>query len=223
MIKQTAAIFDIDGTLVDSVDLHASAWKDAFEEFGHRLDFKNVRAQIGKGADQLMPVFLSHAEIDRMGKSLEQRRGQIFHERYFDRVKGFAHVRALFERLLSDGKVIALASSAKQNELGRYEQIAGIDDLPLVKISSDDVGLSKPHPDIFQAVLRQLNIDHDAAIVVGDTPYDAEAAAKAGLSTIGMLCGGWSENELRRAGCIAIYADPSDLLLNYQDSPFAKL
>ncbi|HEV7462493.1 MAG TPA: HAD-IA family hydrolase [Methyloceanibacter sp.] len=86
--------------------------------------------------------------------------------------------------------------------------------------SSDDAEKSKPHPDIFQAALARLgNKSPDRTIVVGDTPYDAEAAAKAGLRTIGLLCGGWSEDELRRSGCIAVFKDPADLLARYSQSP----
>ena len=218
-----AVVFDVDGTLIDSVDLHAQAWVDAFAEFGHAFGFADVRRQIGKGGDQLMPVFLSKAEIDRFGERLEERRGVLFKERYLHRIKPFPAVRELFQRVIADGKAVALASSAKEDELEQYKKIANIADLIDVETSSDDADKSKPHPDIFQAALTKLDMAQpDQAIVIGDTPYDAEAAAKAGLRTIGLLCGGWSEGELARAGSVAIFRDPSDLLARYEESPLAS-
>jgi beta-phosphoglucomutase-like phosphatase (HAD superfamily) len=124
-----AVVFDVDGTLIDSVDVHAQAWVDAFAEFGHEVRFGDARRQIGKGSDQLMPVFLSKAEIDRFGEKLEERRGVLFKERYFHRIKPFAAVRELFQRVIADGKAIALASSAKEDELAQYKKIANIVDL----------------------------------------------------------------------------------------------
>ena len=221
MIK--AVIFDVDGTLVDSVDLHAKAWQDVFREFGHDLDFADIRSQIGKGGDQLLPVFLGHDDIESYGEALEARRGVILRERYLDQITSFAGVRALFERIRSSGKQVALASSAKEDELQHYKQVAQIDDLIQTETSSDDAERSKPHPDIFQAAMQRLgDPSADKVLVVGDTPYDAEAAGKAGLRTIGVLCGGFSEESLRQAGCIAIYRDPADLLANYQTSPIEQ-
>jgi len=117
---------------------------------------------------------------------------------------------------------IALASSAKEDELEVYKKAARIADLIQTETSSDDAEKSKPHPDIFEAAMSQLDgVAREDAVVVGDTPYDAEAAAKAGLRTIGLLCGGFPEQDLKRAGCIAIYADPADLLAQYDRSPLA--
>ena len=213
----------MDGTLVDSVDRHARAWQDAFRDFGHDFDLKSVRDQIGKGGDQLMPVFLSKTEVETSGSKLDAHRDKLFKERYLPKVEGFADVRSLFERLLRDGTRIALASSAKKDDLQTYKDIAGIADLLDTETSSDDAEKSKPHPDIFTAALARLgDVEPAAAVVVGDTPYDAEAAAKAGLRTIGLLCGGWSEAALRKAGCVEVYRDPSDLLARYDQSLLAE-
>ena len=218
MIK--AVIFDIDGTLVDSVDLHAKAWQEAFEHFGKKIPFAEVRSQIGKGGDQLMPVFFSREELDRFGEEMEKYRGDLYKREYLPRVKGFPRVRELFERIRDDGKRIALASSAKQDELSAYKKIAGIEDLVEEETSADDAEKSKPHPDIFEAAMGQLGDTTAAeAIVVGDTPYDAEAAGKAGLRTVGFLSGGFPEEDLRAAGCVRIYAGAADLLARYDESP----
>ncbi len=217
-----AAIFDIDGTLLDSVDAHAHAWVDAFGEFGHALGFQDVRRQIGKGGDQLMPVFLSETEIDRTGKALEQRRGEIFRTVYLPELKPFPGVRALFQRLLADGRKIALASSAKAEEVSVYARMLQVDDLIDITTSSDDAENSKPQPDIFEAALRRLGMEPENTVAIGDTPYDAQAAGKAGIRTIGVLCGGWRADELRAAGCIATYRDVEHLLTGYDASPLAR-
>jgi HAD superfamily hydrolase (TIGR01549 family) len=218
-----AVIFDIDGTLVDSVDLHARAWQEAFRHFGREIPYEEVRHQIGKGGDQLMPVFFSKEELADFGEEMEKYRGDLYKREYMPRVRAFPKVRELFERIRRDGKHIALASSAKEEELKVYKEIANISDLVEEQTSADDADKSKPHPDIFQAALAQLgDVTPATAIVIGDTPYDAEAAAKADLRTVGVLCGGFPEAELHAAGCIAIFQDPADLLARYDDSPLAE-
>jgi HAD superfamily hydrolase (TIGR01509 family) len=218
MIK--AVIFDVDGTLIDSVDAHAQSWQDAFREFGHDIDLATLRGHIGKGGDQLLPVFLSAAEQNSIGSKIEERRGEILREHYLDSIKAFPDVRALFQRILTDGKKIVLASSAKGDELETYKKLAKIDDLLDAETSSDDAEKSKPHPDIFEAALNKLDgIDASEAIVIGDTPYDADAAGKAGIASIGVRCGGWPDDALKKAGCIVVYRDPSDLLHHYDRSP----
>ena len=211
-----AVIFDVDGTLVDSVDLHGEAWRVAFEKFGKTIPFHQVRRQIGKGSDQLLPVFFSKEELSRFGEELDDYRSDLFKKEYLPRVVGFPKVRELFQRIKNDGKEIVLASSAKADELEAYKKIARIEDLVESETSSDDADRSKPYPDIFQAALARLTgIAPDNAIVIGDTPYDAEAASRANLATIGLLCGGWTQEELQSAGCLAIYRDAEDLLLDY--------
>jgi len=217
MIK--AVIFDIDGTLVDSVDLHAQAWQETFKHFGKEIPYEDVRHQIGKGGDQLLPVFFSKDELDEFGKEMEEYRSELFKRDFLPRVRAFPKVRELFQRIKDDGLRIALASSAKEDELKTYKRIAHIEGLVEEETSSDDADKSKPHPDIFEAALERLgDIKPDEAVVVGDTPYDAQAAGKLNLRTIGVLCGGFPEAELKAAGCIAIYQDPADLLAHYDDS-----
>ncbi len=218
-----AVIFDIDGTLIDSVDLHAQAWQDAFKHFGREIPYAQVRQQIGKGSDQLLPVFFTQAELAEFGAEMEQYRGDLFKRDYMPRVRAFPQVRELFERIKQDGKRIALGSSAKEDELKVYKEIARISDLVEEETSADDADKSKPHPDIFEATLARLDdVTPAEVIVIGDTPYDAEAAGKAALRTIGVLCGGFPEAQLRAAGCIRIYRDPADLLARYDESPLAE-
>jgi HAD superfamily hydrolase (TIGR01509 family) len=223
MAKLSAAIFDIDGTLVDSNDLHAEAWRRVFQQFGRDIPFDQVRAQIGKGGDQLMPVFFSKEELDRIGKVMEKTRGQLFKSEFMPKVRPFPGVRDLFERLKADGLKITLASSAKKDELEHYVELLDVKELIETGTSADDAEKSKPHPDIFEAALEKLGgLNGREALVVGDTPYDAEAAAKAGIKTVGVLCGGFPEKDLRGAGAIAIFQDPADLLRRYEESPFRQ-
>jgi len=214
----SAVIFDIDGTLVDSVDLHAEAWRKAMLRFGRDVPLERVRRQIGKGSDQLLPVFFSEDELQQMGEELTKQRGEMYQQEFMPQVKPFPGVPALFQRLRADGRRIVLASSAKREELDALMDIAGVRDLVDGTTSSDDAERSKPHPDIFEAALDQLgSVDLREVVVVGDTPYDAEAAAKLGLPCLGVLCGGFPEQDLLEAGCVAIFRDPEDLLARYEE------
>ncbi len=220
-MKYRAAIFDIDGTLLDSVDLHAEAWREVFASHGRVIALERIRAQIGKGGDELLPVFFSKEEVKQFGAHMEAERSNLFKDKLLSSARPFPAVRPLFERLRADGYQIALASSAKQDEVAKYAALLGIEDLIEVAASTDDAAKSKPHPDIFQAALSKLgHIPADEVLAVGDTPYDVEAAAKIALRTIAVLCGGFAEDDLRRAGALAVYKDPADLLARYEDSPF---
>lgn len=213
-----AVIFDMDGTLLDSVDQHTRAWQDAFAEFGHEVEFQAIRKEIGKGGDQLLPIFLSKQQIEEKGETLESRRGDILKQRYLSQFKPFPDVPALFKRLRGDGIGTLLATSAKADELKQYKKIVGIEDLTTAEISSEDAENSKPDPDIFHAALEKLpGVELRDIVVIGDTPHDSTAARKAGLRTIGLRCGGVPDSELRAGGCVAIYDDPADLLRRYAD------
>jgi HAD superfamily hydrolase (TIGR01549 family) len=219
-----AVIFDVDGTLVDSNLEHVEAWREAFAHYGKELSAEEVHDQIGKGGDQLMPVFLSRHEMERFGRDLEHLRIELFTRDYLPGVEPFPRVRDLFERIKNDGLQIALASSAKEAELEQHQQKLGIAEFVDVAICADDADRSKPCPDIFETALARLDgVGPDEAIVVGDTPYDAQAATKAGLKTVGLLSGGFAEDVLRNAGAIAIYRDIADLLDHYEESPLAAL
>ncbi len=221
MIK--AVIFDVDGTLVDSNDLHVEAWREAFRRYGKEVSFEDLHRQMGKGGDQLMPVFLSEAELEEFGEELEGRRVELFKSEYLPRVKAFPRVRELFERIKADGLLIALASSAKEEELEQHKKSMGVEDLLEASTSADDAERSKPHPDIFRAALAGLKgVAPAEAVVVGDTPYDVQAAAKAGMRAVGLLSGGFTEGVLREAGAVAVYRAVSDLLDNYDESPLAR-
>ena len=215
-----AVIFDIDGTIIDSIDLHIESWEHTFQKFGKDIPYESIRRQIGKGADEFLAVFFSKEELDRFRSELENYRSDLFKREYLPKAKPFPRVRELFERIKNDGKKIALASTAKEEEIKIYKEMAQVDDLIDAVACSEDVQRSKPHRDICSAALQKLDIiASDRVIAVGDTRYDAEAAGKIGVRTIGVLCGGGTREEFQQAGCIAIYKDPADLLAQYSYSP----
>ena len=217
-----AVIFDVDGTLVDTNDLHTASWVEAFRRFGHEIPFETVRRQMGKGGDQLMPAVLPREAVERQGKEIEAYRGDLFKRDYLPKAKAFPGVPALLRRVREAGQRVVLASSSKADEVERYKEIAGIADLIDGETTKDDAEHSKPSPDIFRAALGRIApIPPGDAVAVGDSPFDAEAAAKLGLRAVGLLCGGFPEDELRRAGFVAVYRDPGGLLANYGSSPLA--
>ena len=221
MIK--AVIFDIDGTLIDTVDLHADAWVQALKHFGYEIAFQDMRSQIGKGGDQILHGLLPPDVIERQADEIKDFRADLFKRDYLHKARAFPGVRELFERIRASGQRAVLASSGTAEEVEQYKKIAGIADLIDSATSSDDAERSKPFPDIFQAALAKLSpLGTNEAVVIGDTPYDAEAARKAGIKSIGVLTGGFAEQALKDAGCIAVYDGPEDILKNYDASPLAS-
>src|ERR1700722_19573605 len=171
-----AAIFDLDGTLLDSVDLHALAWHEAMVKFGHDVSFEQARSQIGKGGDKLIPEFLSQDAQRDHGKELEEWRGKRFKAEYLPLVRPFSAVPELLRRVRDAGLRVAIGSSAKKDELEKDIDIARIPDMVDVNTSSEDAEESKPAPHIFEIVLKKLGLEGRYAVAIGDSPYDAQAA-----------------------------------------------
>jgi HAD superfamily hydrolase (TIGR01509 family) len=223
MSPPKAVLFDVDGTLVDTVDLHAKAWVEALQHFGVEADFTDIRLQIGKGGDQFLPGLIPPAMLEERGEEIQEFRSDLFQRQYMSQVRPFPGVRELFERIRSSGQKIVLASSGPTEEVETHKATANIADLIDDATTADDAERSKPFPDIFEAAFSKLGLsERSDAMVIGDTPYDVEAARAAGLSTIGFLCGGFTEQALRQAGAIAIYRDPQHLLEGYDRSPLAR-
>jgi HAD superfamily hydrolase (TIGR01509 family) len=217
--RYTTVLFDVDGTLVDSNDAHARAWVDAFAESGVKVDYEQVRRSIGMGGDKLMPAVAGFTEDSALGKQISARRSEIFKAKYLSAVKPFAHADWLLEELKMRGFTAVAASSAKEDELRALLTIAGAESLLDEATSSDDAEGSKPEPDILHAALRKAGAEPREAVMIGDTPYDVEAAKRAGVACIGFRCGGWSDADL--AGAIAVYDGPADLLQRLDESPLA--
>lgn len=217
-----AVLFDVDGTLIDSNDYHAEAWRRTFAEFGQDVPLADVRAQIGKGGDNLLPALLPHELIAEHKTRMEDFRSALFEREYLDRIRPFPGVRALFERVRERGLTIALASSGLEDEVAHHLELIDCEDLVERTTSADDAERSKPEPDIFAAALRKLGgIAPEEAVVVGDSPYDMLAAKALGMMTIAVRCGGFADEVLTQAGCDQLFDDPADLLGRFAESMLA--
>lgn len=210
MTPVRGVIFDVDGTLVDSNDAHARAWVQAFHEAGFEVPFARVRAMVGMGGDKIVPIITGFDGKSAEAKALGERRDQIFLERYVQELEPFPDVRALFERLRDDGLGLFIATSSKPEQLKVLLRIANVGDLLSDVASKTDGARSKPDPDIVEAAVSASGLPADRLVMVGDTPYDLEAATRAGVRSIAFRCGGWPDDRLREA--TQIYDGAWDML-----------
>ena len=217
--KLEGILLDVDGTLIDSNDAHARSWSETLGEFGRPTPPEKVHPLIGMGGDKLLPQLLGVSAESDDGKRFLQRRAEIFRDSYVPRLRPTRGARALVERLRREGYRLIIATSAREEELEVMLRQVGLDDLIPQRTSSDDAEESKPDPDIVEAALRKAKLQPGAAIMLGDTPYDVEAARRAGVDTVAVLTGGWNSEALKDA--IAIYEDPEDILRHFTASPFA--
>jgi HAD superfamily hydrolase (TIGR01509 family) len=220
MPRINAILLDIDGTLVDSNDAHARAWVATLAQFGHEVPYERVRSLIGKGGDKLL-IQASGVEKDSAeGQRIDKARAERFRRDYMPHLKPFPKARELLARLREDGLSLVVATSAKQAEMDALLEICGAKDLVHARTSSDDADKSKPDPDIIQAALEKAQAAPTAALMLGDTPYDIDAARRGGVDSVAVRSGGWDTAALD--GAIAIYDDVADLLARYADSPLGR-
>jgi HAD superfamily hydrolase (TIGR01509 family) len=212
----TAVLFDVDGTLVDSNDAHAAAWVQAFREFDITVDPLQVRRSVGMGGDKLMPAVSRIEEDSPLGGKIANRRGEIFKQQFLPFLKPFDSARDLVAAIKARGLTAVAASSASKEDLQALLAVAAVDRLMDDTTSSDDAEESKPEPDIVVAALKRAKARPAEAIMLGDTPYDVEAARAAGVRVIGFRCGGWNDEDLK--GAIAIYDGPWELLARLDES-----
>jgi len=209
-------IFDIDGTLLDSNDAHARAWVETFVEAGYDVSFEVVRPLIGMGGDKLLPKTVGLKHDSREGKALGKRRSAIFREKHLPGLRALSGSRNLVQRVRADGLKPMVATSAKDEELKGLLEAAEAADLMEEKATASDAKRSKPDPDIVLAAIEQSGLDAEDLVMIGDTPYDVEAATRAGIPIIGFRSGGWKDADL--AGAIEIYDGPAHLLAHYSSS-----
>jgi HAD superfamily hydrolase (TIGR01509 family) len=219
-VRITGVLLDVDGTLVDSNDMHAHAWVRALAEAGVTVEFATVRRLIGKGGDKLLPEVSGIDAESGKGKAVSKRRGEIFEAEYLPQLKPTPGAKDLLARMAKEGLELAVASSSEKDQLKSLLEVCGADEFIKASTSSDDAENSKPDPDIVHAALEELGQPKDKVILLGDTPFDVEACLKAGIRVVALRCGGWGDPDLK--GAVRIYDDPADLLAHFDDSPFAR-
>ena len=222
MTQIRGVIFDIDGTLVDSNDADANAWVEAMAEQGYQVPFEKVRPLIGMGGDKVLPETLGIAKDSEVGKRISQRRKEIFKQRYLPHLKAFPAAMELLERMHEQGLKLIIATSAEPDELQSLLQVIGphASELFADEVSAQEAKHSKPDPDVISAAVQRSGCSPQELVMIGDTAYDIEAAAKVNIKTIAFRCGGWSDKDL--AGAIMIYDGPADLLAHYDTSVLVK-
>ena len=217
-MSKPAAILDIDGTLVDTNYQHAIAWYRAFLQSGKVLPLWRVHRHIGMGGDQLVAA-LAGEEFDAEHGDDVRTAEKVLYMALIDQVRPFADARALLEHLKAQGHALVLASSAKPDEVEHYLDLLDARDLADDWTHSGDVERTKPEPDLVAAAVEKAG--GGPAVMVGDSTWDCEAAKRAGLSTVAVLTGGFSEGELRDAGAECVFPSLSDLLADLGSTPLS--
>lgn len=215
-----AVLLDIDGTLADTNYVHTFAWARAFREVGHPVDAWRIHRRIGMGGELLLAELLGD-RLEELGEQAKER-----HTRYYaqaeEEIHRFDGVPELVAALKERGARVVLATSASPDELEILERVLGIvDDVDAVT-SAGDVEEAKPDPDLVQTALDAVSADAERAVFVGDTVWDVEAAARAGVPCVGVLTGGIGEAELTEAGAVAVYRSVAELLAGLDSSPLRR-
>ncbi len=216
-----AVLFDVDGTLVDTNYFHAVAWFRAFRQVGTQVAMADVHRHIGMGGDRLVNSLIPERDpaLDTVLHS-----GHAEHyASFFGIMQPFPQARELLREIAAHQAKVVLATSANPRELAALRAALNVEDALATVTSSADAASSKPAPDILQAALEQSGVDAEYAIMVGDTVWDVEAAARAGLPCIGVLTGGISRSELTEAGAVAVYDDVAALRADLAASPLGAL
>jgi HAD superfamily hydrolase (TIGR01509 family) len=215
----TGVLFDIDGTLVESNEAHALSWVQALRENGHHCGLDEVCPLIGMGGDYLLPTLLGISSESEEGKKLSNRKKELFFQEHLPHVQPTPGAHALIQKLRELGLRLAVATSASDDEVEALLKICHANDLIPEKTSKTEAGKSKPSPNVVEVALEKIQTFPGQTLMLGDTPYDIEAALKAGVQTIAFRCGGWSDQEL--PGALAYFDHPQDLLENLEFSPLA--
>jgi HAD superfamily hydrolase (TIGR01509 family) len=214
-----AAILDVDGTLVDTNYHHAVAWYRAFRRHGVVAPVWRIHRHIGMGGDQLVGAVAGDDVERRNGDGIRAAEGELFSE-LIDDVAVLEGARELIAELKQRGRAVVLASSAKQDEVEHYLDLLEGRELADGWTTSADVEATKPQPDLVQAALAKAGTED--AVMVGDTPWDAKAAERAGIETVGVLTGGFAEAELRDAGAVAVFESVAELRSSIDETPLAR-
>jgi phosphoglycolate phosphatase-like HAD superfamily hydrolase len=211
------AILDIDGTLVDSNYQHALAWYRAFRDHGVTVPVWQAHRAIGMGGDQLVAHLCGDEVEERLGDDIREAEGRHYFA-MIEEVAPFAGARDLAVRLKELGHTVVMASSAKSEEVDHYLDLLDVRAVADDWTSSGDVEETKPAPDLVQVALDKAGRDGDA-VMIGDSVWDCEAAARAGVTTYAVRTGGFGDDELREAGAVAVHHSIGALLDALGDTP----
>jgi HAD superfamily hydrolase (TIGR01509 family) len=214
------AILDIDGTLVDTNYQHALAWYRAFRRNGVVLPVWRIHRHIGMGGDQLLPALTDETFEREHGEEVRDAEKQLYMQ-MIEEVEPMRDARELIGDLKARGHKALLASSAKQDEVEHYLDLLDARSLADGWTSSADVESTKPEPDLVHSALEKAGADAGDAVMVGDTPFDVEAARRAGVATLAVLTGGFSEAELRDAGASDVFESVAELRDRLDETPLA--
>jgi HAD superfamily hydrolase (TIGR01549 family) len=213
-----AALLDVDGTLVDTNYHHALAWWRAFRAHGLTLPLWRIHRHVGMGGDQLVPALVPNID-DELQEAVEETRGEEY-SRLIDEVVALEGAHELIADLKERGVTVVLASSSPLDELERYLDLLGARNVADAWTTKDDVDATKPAPDLVLAALEKAG--GGGAVMVGDTPWDVEAARKASVETICLITGGFSEQELRDAGAVVVFESIEELRASLDETPLAR-
>jgi phosphoglycolate phosphatase-like HAD superfamily hydrolase len=208
-----AVVFDVDGTLVDTVYQHVIAWWESFQAEGYAVSCFDIHRAIGRGSHDLVETLLGHPD-ERVVAGHSVRWGDLR-----ERCQAFHGVPELLRHCRDRGLTVILATSGAQEDLDFFVRAIGGDEPVSAIVSSGDVERSKPAPELVELALRKAGVDASDAVLVGDSVHDAQAAARAGVACIGVLCGGIGEQELLAAGACGVYGNPAELLEGFDRSP----
>ncbi|MES9525575.1 HAD family hydrolase [Streptomyces capoamus] len=213
-----AAVFDVDGTLVDTNHLHVVTWWEALRQAGHDVPMHAVHRAIGLGSTDLIAHLLGDDRDPAQDDGLSAAHTALYGQ-YFDRLPALPKAGELLRRLHGDGWTVVLATSASGAELGALRRAIDADDAIAATASADDVEQGKPAPEPVEHALELAGVPASRAVFVGDTVWDMKAGSKAGVHCVGLLCGGIPRADLEEAGAREVYADPADLLARLAGSP----
>jgi HAD superfamily hydrolase (TIGR01549 family) len=213
-----AAILDIDGTLVDTNYHHAIAWYRAFHQHDVVLPIWRIHRHIGMGGDHLVQALGGERLEEEKGEDIRAAEKVLYAE-LIGEVEPLEGARSLIEDLKGQGHAVVLASSAKEDEVEHYLELLDARELADGWTTSADVEATKPEPDLVQAAIDKAG--GGQAVMVGDSTWDCEAAKRAGIETVSVLTGGFSEAELRDAGAVAVYHSIDDLRESLGETPLA--
>jgi HAD superfamily hydrolase (TIGR01509 family) len=212
-------LLDVDGTLLDSNDAHATAWKRALHDEGVTVAHDRVRRLIGMGADEFLPQ-VGLSEDDPRAKRAVAKKNVIFREELVANLRPTRGARDFVAKLREAGIARIVASSSNGRDLHTLLRAAGVTDLIEAQATSSDADRSKPNPDIVDAAVARSGLTKDALVMLGDTPYDVIAAKRAGVAIVCVRCGGWDDGSLH--GASAIYDDPQAIFDGFASSLFAR-